>query len=140
MGSKLQADPLLAAFTFTGYGSRYVEINRQSWAQSVVVQTDLAPVAWGPTDVAGITPQDLHQLTDTEAEVILIGTGDRQIFLPATLLGPLRSMTGHRGLPVGIEVMSTQAACRTFNLLAAEGRRVVAAVVIEAPTLLESTP
>ncbi|MFZ9315285.1 MAG: Mth938-like domain-containing protein [Burkholderiaceae bacterium] len=140
MGSKLQADPLFAAFTFTGYGSRYVEINRQAWGQSVIVQTDAAPVAWGPAVVSGITPADLQQLTDTQAEVILIGTGDRQVFLPAPLLGPLRTMKGYRGLPVGLEVMSTQAACRTFNLLAAEGRRVVAAVVIEAPTLLESSP
>ena len=140
MGSKLQADPLVAAYTFTGYGNRHVEINRQAWAQSVIVQTDAAPLAWRPTSVSGITSDDLHGLLETQAEVILLGTGDRQIFLDPSLIAPLSMSRGPQGLPIGLEVMSTQAACRTFNLLAAEGRRVVAAVVIEASTLLESTP
>ena len=62
-----------------------------------------------------------------EPEIVLLGTGDRQHFPHPRLLAPL---TERR---IGVEVMDTRAACRTFNILVAEGRRVAAALVIDRP-------
>lgn len=132
MGSKLLPDPLIAAFTFTGYGDSHIEINRQVWTQSVVVQSDTGPVPWAPRLAKDITAEDLAPVIASSAEVLIIGTGSRQVFLPRETMHRLQAGTLAQGIPRGIEVMSTPAACRTFNLLAAEGRRVLAAVLVQA--------
>lgn len=138
MASKLQADPLVSAFTFTGYGQSHVEINRASWFESVLVQADAPPVKWRPQSVSEIQSEDLGLLIQSQAEVLLLGTGLKQVFLKPSLLRGLQGARNSLGLPIGLETMSTQAACRTFNLLAAEGRRVVAAIVIESRLLPEN--
>ncbi len=73
-----------------------------------------------PTD---LTSQHLEQILELQPELVLIGTGDRQVFLPPEML-----MVFYRQ-SVGIESMNTQAACRTFNVLVSEGRNVVAALM-----------
>lgn len=73
-----------------------------------------------PTD---LTSQHLDQILELEPELVLIGTGKRQIFLSPEML-----MVFYRQ-SVGIETMNTQAACRTFNVLVSEGRNVVAALM-----------
>jgi uncharacterized protein len=132
MGSKLLPDPLIAAFTFTGYGDSHIEINRQIWTQSVVLLSDTGPVPWAPRLAKDITAEDLAPVIASSAEVLIIGTGTRQVFLPRETMHRLQAGSLTQGIPRGIEVMSTPAACRTFNLLAAEGRRVLAAVLVQA--------
>ena len=78
---------------------------------------------WGVESVGDINETSLQVIFDLEPEVILIGTGNAQIFLPpATQVHFFRRN-------MGFEVMKTDAACRTFNVLAAEGRHVVAALM-----------
>ena len=78
---------------------------------------------WDVTSVSDINVENLQGIFDMEPEVILIGTGNTQVFLPlATQVHFLRRN-------VGFEVMTTDAACRTFNVLVAEGRQVVAALL-----------
>lgn len=78
---------------------------------------------WGVKTVEDINEESLQALFDLQPEVVLIGTGNTQVFLPpATQVHFFR-----RG--IGFEVMTTDAACRTFNVLAAEGRVVVAALL-----------
>ena len=78
---------------------------------------------WGVESVGDINETSLQVIFDLEPEVILIGTGNTQIFLPpATQVHFFRRN-------MGFEVMKTDAACRTFNVLAAEGRHVVAALM-----------
>jgi len=74
----------------------------------------------GPKDLAEYHLQPVFEL---EPEVVLIGTGASQVFLPPELM----MCFYRRGM--GVEVMTTDAACRTFNVLAAEGRKVVAALL-----------
>ena len=74
----------------------------------------------GPTD---LTSQHLEQILELQPELVLIGTGDRQVFLPPEMLMVFYLQS------VGIETMNTQAACRTFNVLVSEGRNVVAALM-----------
>ena len=65
----------------------------------------------------------LEALLALEPEVVLLGTGARQVFLPPRQLAPFYRKA------VGVELMTTDAACRTFNVLAAEERRVVAGLL-----------
>lgn len=78
---------------------------------------------WDVKTIADITEEKLQVIFDLEPEVILIGTGSTQVFLPpATQVHFFRRQ-------LGFEVMTTDAACRTFNVLATEGRHVVAALL-----------
>jgi uncharacterized protein len=80
---------------------------------------------WRPRDIAGLTAQDLEQALALDPEVLLIGSGTRQVFPAPQLLAVL-----HRSR-VGFEVMNTGAACRTYNVMLAEGRAVVAALIAD---------
>lgn len=78
---------------------------------------------WDVASASDIDVENLQGIFDMEPEVVLIGTGNTQVFLPpATQVHFLRRN-------VGFEVMTTDAACRTFNVLVAEGRKVVAALL-----------
>ena len=78
---------------------------------------------WNVTSVDDINEESLQVIFDLQPEVILIGTGNTQVFLPtATQVHFFRRN-------FGFEVMTTEAACRTFNVLATEGRKVVAALL-----------
>lgn len=80
-------------------------------------------VEWGVTSIDDINESSLQVIFDLQPEVILIGTGKKQLFLPpATQAHFIRRH-------FGFEVMTTDAACRTFNVLAAEGRHVVAGLL-----------
>lgn len=78
---------------------------------------------WGPQQLDELTDAHLEPILALDPEVILLGTGATQQFLHPSRLAPC-----HRAR-VGIELMTTEAACRTFNLLASEGRQVVAALL-----------
>ena len=78
---------------------------------------------WDVKTIEDINEETLQVIFDLEPEVILIGTGGNQLFLPpATQVHFFRQQ-------LGFEVMTTDAACRTFNVLATEGRHVVAALL-----------
>ena len=78
---------------------------------------------WGVASIDDINESSLQVIFDLQPEVILIGTGRNQVFLPpATQAHFIRRH-------FGFEVMTTDAACRTFNVLAAEGRHVVAGLL-----------
>jgi len=78
---------------------------------------------WTVTGVENLTESDLSPVFDLAPDVVLIGTGERQLFLPAELM-----MAFYRR-KIGVEVMTTRAACVTFNVLALEERRVAAALL-----------
>ena len=108
--------------TFTGYGEGYVLVNGQRFAESVIVLAGrIEP--WSVPGVDALTEAHLAQLADLGAEVVLLGTG-------ATLRFPHpRLLQGLVRAGIGVEVMDTQAACRTFNILVAEERKVAAALL-----------
>lgn len=81
---------------------------------------------WAPTDAAALVPDDAQPLLALEPEVVILGTGTRQTFPPAAFT----SQFLRRG--VGIEAMDNAAAARTYDLLASEGRRVVAGFILPA--------
>lgn len=114
------------AFTLRAADGRSAKVNERVLTRSFILSPSTLQEDWSPSDIAALTPEDLAPLLALQPEVILLGTGDRQIFPSAAVLAA--GLT--RG--VGIEVMTNAAAARTFNVLAGESRRVVAGFLISA--------
>ena len=105
-------------------GADWVRIGDVDYRQNLVVTPDAVSTGWAPSGFAALAESDLAALLEHRPELVLLGTGAKQR-LPHPRL--LRALSEAR---VGVEVMDTSAACRTFNILIAEDRRVVAALVL----------
>ena len=91
---------------------------------SIIVSANRLIIDWPVTTPGEITDDHIGQILDLEPEIVLIGTGERQVFLEPEMLMHFYKQ------PVGVEIMSTRAACDTFNILVSEGRNVVAALML----------
>ncbi len=111
----------------TGHGPGWVAVNGERIHHSVVLSASGTRLDWQCDRFETLTEAHFARLGEEKPEVILFGSGQRLRFVSAALLRPLLSQG------IGVETMDTQAACRTFNILAGEGRRVVAALLIETP-------
>lgn len=109
---------------FTGYGPGYVEVNRTRYAQSLVVGADNLVTDWPLKAIEALAADHFAAILQMEPEIVLLGTGAAFVFPEPARLAPLRNAG------VGVEVMDTNAACRTYNILLAEGRGVVAALIV----------
>ena len=124
---KLQPDrssaPLVRAYTDT-----WLQIDDLRFEQSVIVSSlpQQSPRTWPPGSFVDLQAQHLEELASSGAELVILGTGRRQKFPPAAWLAPFARER------IGLEAMDTAAACRTYNILAGEGRRVLAALLLEA--------
>jgi uncharacterized protein len=112
---------------FTGYGSGYVAVNGVRHHSSIVV-TPYRIVAWDVRVPEALTQDVFTHLTSFEVEILLLGTGEAVHFPHPRSSQPLRDAG------IGLEVMDTAAACRTYNILVAEDRRVAAAVLVGTAT------
>jgi len=122
---KLQSDPHFGANTITGYGDGYVEINQTPYAHAVLLSSDGAISAWPVQSFDSLEAAHFTQMVDLKPELILIGTGNKQRFPKPELLKALISAN------IGFEIMDSQAACRTYNILVGEGRQVLLALIVE---------
>ena len=109
----------------TAQGPGYVDINRQRHQTSLVLMPDRILEHWGTAGFDGLTEADFAAVAELKPELVLLGTGARQRFPAPRLLRPLIEAG------IGCEVMDLAAACRTYTILVAEGRRVAAALLIE---------
>ena len=146
---KLHTDPTTALNTVTSYGDDYIEVSHVRFSHAVAFGPTGAVTHWPVQATADITLSLLRlaanlpdatqdpmafldaaedapttRRPDDAPEVLLVGTGNRQQFLSAELLQPMLAAG------VGVEVMDTRAAARTYNILVAEGRHVVAALMV----------
>ncbi len=111
-----------------GYDVGQVTVNEHVCTGTTVVAPDALWTDWTPNAPADLAVADLEDLLELGPEIILIGTGGRQHFPDRALM--VRAVEAG----IGIEAMTTEAACRTYNVLIAENRRVVAALfMIEGP-------
>jgi uncharacterized protein len=122
---KLYSDPRSDLHVVSAHGAGFVAVDGQRYARSLLLLPDRIDAAWGPDDFAGLTPGHLEPLAKLGCDVLLLGTGGRQRFPAPALLRPLIEAG------IGAEIMDTPAACRTYNILAAEGRKVAAALIVE---------
>jgi uncharacterized protein len=124
---KLQPDKS-NSLTINAYGPGWIEVNGQKFEQSLTVSSlpGAIPSAWNARRFEDLGPTSFESLACSGAELVIFGSGQRLRFPQATWLRPLID----RG--IGIETMDTPAACRTYNILASEGRKVVVALLQEA--------
>ena len=120
---KLRLAQPQAQNTFTAYGDGYVSVNAIRHTGNVVVLPDRVITDWTVAGFETLGIGDFEVLAALDSEIILLGTGDRLRFPRPELLQPLISAQK------GLEVMDIQAACRTYNVLAGEGRKVAAALI-----------
>lgn len=121
---KLHLSERTADNVFSGYGAGYVEVNRERYQKNLIVMADRIVEQGLPESLEELTSEHFEFIRGLEPEIVLLGTGDTLRFPPAALS---RCLTEAR---VGLEVMTTSAACRTYNILTAEGRRVAAALLM----------
>jgi uncharacterized protein len=109
---------------FSGYGEGYVAVNGRRYTSSVVVSADRVIADWPAASLDELTADHLAAILELKPEVLLLGSGARFSFPdPARLAAIYKA-------GIGVEVMDTPAACRTYNILLGEGRNVVAALVL----------
>ena len=127
---KLQPDRLDVQ-SILGYGPGWVGLGHNGLAEkierSVVIGSRGERFDWGCENFDQLTEQHFALLTASQPELVIYGSGTRLRFPPAAFL---RSVMQKR---IGLETMDTLAACRTYNILAGEGRKVIAALLIESP-------
>jgi uncharacterized protein len=119
---KFQPD-LSASFYINSYGPDWLAVNGERHEGSALVSSIVGIQNWPYEKVALLTVEAFEQIAQLDVEIVLFGSGDQLIFPQAALIKPL-ILKG-----IGVETMDTPAACRTFNVLAAEGRKVVAAIL-----------
>ena len=127
---KLQTDALPVEnhqYVVTAYGDAagqaYLDVNRVRYQHGLLLlPTQLEP--WDVTSLSALTEDSLNFFLEHELEVVLLGTGARQQLPHQRLMHKLAAKR------IGVEVMDTRAACRTYNILLSEGRQVAAALIL----------
>jgi len=121
---KLQPDKFDVQ-TISGYGPGWVGVNGEKLHHSIVVGSRGQRLDWQVSQFEDLTEAHFKQLADMDAELVIFGSGGRLRFPPTAWLQPLMAKR------IGLETMDTPAACRTYNILAGEGRSVVVALLME---------
>lgn len=111
-------------YFFTGYGEGYVLINQIRYEKSLIVLPNHLIENWPIISIAELEIHHFDALITFTPEIILLGTGPKHIFPKQSLLSQVTK------LGIGFEIMDSNAACRTFNILAEEGRQIAAALLV----------
>jgi len=119
---KLHAAGPSPANTITGYGEDHVLVNGRRHDSSVIITADQV-LAWDADVFDRLKREDFERLANLGVEIVLLGTGPRQRFPHPRLTAPLAAAG------IGVEAMDLKAACRTYNILVAEERKVAAALL-----------
>lgn len=122
---KLHRDPNIGQNVVTAYGTDHIDINGQRHETSLLLLPRQTLQPWARAGFAALEAGDFRPVIELGCEILLLGTGRQQRFPPPALLRELMAAR------IGVEVMDTGAACRTFNILAAEGRNAAAALLLE---------
>lgn len=111
-------------FFLRGADGQVALVNDRRLSASFVLAPDTLVEDWQVTDARTLSPEQLEPVLALSPEVVLLGSGATQVFPPAATLAACL------GRGIGLEVMTNAAAARTFNVLAGEGRRVVAGFIL----------
>ena len=111
--------------SISGYGPGWVGVDAEKITHSVILSSRGERIAWPAERFEDLGAGHFELLAQVDAEVIIFGSGSRIRFPQAAWLKPLMAKR------IGIETMDTPAACRTYNILAQEGRSVAVALLLE---------
>ena len=107
----------------TGYGPGYIAVNQVRYAESLLVTPEEGAMPWDAGSFETLTAMHFQSLMAKTPEIVIFGSGPKLHFPPPALVSPFAAAG------VGFEAMDTRAACRTYNVLVSEGRRVIAALL-----------
>lgn len=110
---------------FTAYGDDYAAVNHEKHEKNLILLPESIIPTWTSATVGTLTEADMAILLGLDTEIILLGTGKKLRFPQGALLRPFAPAG------IGLEIMDLKAACRTYNILAAEGRKVAAALLFD---------
>ncbi|TRZ98366.1 MAG: hypothetical protein D4R84_03755 [Rhodocyclaceae bacterium] len=122
---KLHSTVTADLLAITSYDAGHIAVNGRRLTKSFILTPHRLLENWPPASLDGLTVTDMQTVADLACPIVLLGTGTRQRFPAPALLRPFVEQC------IGVEVMDTGAACRTYNVLMAEGRDVAAALIIE---------
>lgn len=122
---KLTDERTAGAYVVRSYAQGEVRVGETVLRRSCLISATQLVADWRPQSIAELTLADLDAVLAMQPEIVVLGTGSRQQFPPTEWMAALLS----RG--IGCEVMETGAACRTYNVLVSEDRKVVAALMLQ---------
>ena len=120
----LTEDNITSRYSISAYSPDGIVVNNQNYRQSLVLSAQTINSPWPVRSISELDESSLQIVLDMNPEVFLLGTGERQQFPEARIF----ALLGQAG--IGLEVMNNGALCRTFNILVAEDRAVVAAIML----------
>ena len=120
---KLQPDRS-STQTITGHGPGWVAVGGERYSHSLIVGSGGERLAWSSGVFEALGEADFARLAELDVEVVIFGSGSRIRFPRPAWIAPLVARR------IGVETMDTAAACRTYNILAQEGRTVAAALLV----------
>ena len=123
---KLHATSTQQYQTITAYDAAGVDINLVHYTASLFVLPEVAPASWPVDSFDQLSSEHFAQIDAAAPDVVILGTGEHQRFVHPKLISALTTRR------IGVECMNNQAACRTYNILMAEGRKVALALIFEA--------
>jgi len=110
-------------YTIQAYTDNSVTVNGAIFSRSLVVMADRVIPDWRPDSFQSLSEADFSAFVEMRPDLVVLGTGQQQQFPDPRLYRALIEAG------IGIEVMTTPAACRTYNILTSEGRRVISALL-----------
>ncbi len=110
-------------YRIDAYETGLIIVNGTSYSSSLILTPDKLITNWAPKRFADLALQHIEQIAALDPEIIILGTGQKSHFLDQKLITPIHE------LKIGFEIMDTGAACRCYNVLNSEGRKVAAALL-----------
>ena len=120
----LTLDDNTAQYQIRAYKPGIIQVNEQTFTQSIIIAPQQLIEHWPPQTINDLTHEHLAVIKKMQPAILLIGTGSTLTFPSLDIYGDL---INHG---IGVEIMDTSAACRTYNALTAEDRNVIAALII----------
>lgn len=111
--------------TVTAYDIHSVKINDVAYSHSLIVTPMTPAISWDISHYKDFNKDHIAQIMATSPDIVILGTGTLQHFLPGNIT------TAFLQQQVGLEMMSNDAACRTYNILMSEGRKVTLCLIFE---------
>ncbi len=121
----LALDENHAQFQIKAYQPGCIHVNETKYTHSIIISPEKLIDHWRPAHIAELTADDLAVIIELSPAILLIGTGEMLEFPALEVYGDLINEG------IGVEIMDTHAACRTYTALTAENRNVVAALIIK---------
>lgn len=120
----LTLDDNQANYQIRAFKPGHIQVNQTLFTHSIIVTPNKLIENWAPQHISELTHDHLKMITNLHPDILIIGTGSVLQFPAIELYGDLINEG------IGVEIMDTSAACRTYNVLTSENRNVAAALII----------